>query len=79
MQLISYVKTITNKQLLIRIDVHPVGKNPTNTPHSFHAQSAYASRPYVSHKVRIWKPFVSRQQGWMDTLLLRKSALDSTS
>jgi hypothetical protein len=48
-------------------------------PHSFHAQSAYASWPYVSHMVRIWNPFVSRQQGWTDALLLRKSALDSTS
>jgi hypothetical protein len=33
----------------IRIDVHPIGENPTNTPHASHAQSAYGPRSYVSH------------------------------
>jgi hypothetical protein len=40
----------------IQIDVHPAGKNPTNTPHASHAQSTYGSGPYVSHVVHIWQP-----------------------
>jgi hypothetical protein len=55
--LINYVKTVTNKRYsylrvtAIRIDVHPVGENLTNTPHASHAQSTYGPRPYVSHAV----------------------------
>jgi hypothetical protein len=55
--LINYVKTVTNKRYsylrvaAIRIDVHPAGENPTNTPHTSYPQSAYGSRPYVSHVV----------------------------
>jgi hypothetical protein len=43
MTLIIYVKTTTNKRysyprvVVIRIDVHPVGKNLTNMTHTFHA------------------------------------------
>jgi hypothetical protein len=39
---------------VIGIDVHPVGENLTNTPHASHTQSAYGSRPYVSHEKHIW-------------------------
>jgi hypothetical protein len=38
---------------VIRIDVHPAGENPTNTPYTFHAQSVYGPGPYVSHVVHI--------------------------
>jgi hypothetical protein len=41
----------------IRIDENPVGENPTNTPHAFHAQSAYDPIPHVSHVVHIYQPF----------------------
>jgi hypothetical protein len=46
--------TATNKRYsyprvtVIQIDIHHAGENPTNTPHTFHAQSAYGPRPYVS-------------------------------
>jgi hypothetical protein len=59
MSLISYVKIAMNKQhsysrvAVIRINVHPVGENPTNTPHVFHAQSTYGPRSYVSHVVHV--------------------------
>jgi hypothetical protein len=52
-----YVMTATNKPYsysrvtVVQIDVHPVGENPTNTPHAFHAQSMYGLRPYISHAV----------------------------
>jgi hypothetical protein len=55
--LINYVKTATNKRYsyprvaVIRIDAYHTGENPTNTPHTSHAQSAYGPRPYVSHAV----------------------------
>jgi hypothetical protein len=32
----------------IRVDVHPTGENPINTPHVFHAQFAYGPGPYIS-------------------------------
>jgi hypothetical protein len=41
----------------IRIDVHPAGENPTNTPHVSHAQSTYGPRPYMSHVVNAQQPF----------------------
>jgi hypothetical protein len=59
MQLISYVKIVTNKRYsysrdaVIRIDVHHTGENPTNTPHTFHARSVYDPRPYISHAVHV--------------------------
>jgi hypothetical protein len=34
--------------MVIRIDVHPVGENPTNTSHAFHAQYVYGPRPYIA-------------------------------
>jgi hypothetical protein len=55
--LINCVKTAMNKRYsyprvtVIRIDVHPVGENPTNMPHASHAQSVYGPRPYVSHVI----------------------------
>jgi hypothetical protein len=55
--LINYVLTDTNKQLLIS-ESHsdsnrykPYRGNPTNMPHTFHDQSAYDPKPYVSHTV----------------------------
>jgi hypothetical protein len=57
---------------VIRIDVHPTGENPTNMPHTFHSRSAYDPRPYVSHVVRIYQSFMSYQQSWIESLLLRK-------
>jgi hypothetical protein len=49
--------TATNKRysyprvVAIRIDVHPVEENPTNTPHASHAQSMYDHQPYISHVI----------------------------
>jgi hypothetical protein len=66
--LICYVITTTNKRYsylrvaAIRFDVHPVGENSTNTPYVFHAQSMYAHRPYVSHVVHVYQPFMSHRQ-----------------
>jgi hypothetical protein len=57
--LINYVKTVMNKRYLypkvtvIRIDVHPARENLINTPHTFHAQSVYGPRLYISHMVHI--------------------------
>jgi hypothetical protein len=42
----SYLRVV-----VIRIDVHPAGENPTNTPLASHAQFMYGPRPYVSHTV----------------------------
>jgi hypothetical protein len=56
--------TATNKQYsypivtVIRIDVHPVGENPINMPHAFHAWFAYGPGPYISHGSRM-QPFAS--------------------
>jgi hypothetical protein len=50
--------TATNKRYTypwlaaIRIDIHPVGENPINTPHTFHARFMYGPRPYISHGMR---------------------------
>jgi hypothetical protein len=58
MPLISYVKTATNTRYsymrvaAIQTDVHLARENSTNTTHAFHAQSAYAPRPYISHMVK---------------------------
>jgi hypothetical protein len=51
--------TATNKRYSylrvakIRIDVHPTGKNLTNTSYALHAQSMYDPRPYVSHVIHV--------------------------
>jgi hypothetical protein len=56
--------TITNKRYsylrvaAIQIDVHPAGQNLTNMPHAFHARSTYDPRPYVSHMVYVYQPFI---------------------
>jgi hypothetical protein len=69
--------TATNKRYshlsvtAIRIDVHPAGENPTNTSHAFHAQSAYDSRPYVSHVVHVQQPFTKSS-----TVMDRATALE---
>jgi hypothetical protein len=57
MQLISYVKTATNKRLLISESHDDLNQctprmvNPTNTPHTSHTQSVYGARSYISHAV----------------------------
>jgi hypothetical protein len=77
------MKTATNKRysysrvVAIRIDVHPAGENPTNMPHTFHAQSAYDHQLYVSHVIHIEQPFVSCHQIWMDPTALKKRAPDT--
>jgi hypothetical protein len=56
--------TATNKQYsyprvaAIRIDIHPAGENPINTPHTFHARSMHGHRPYISRGLRR-EPFAS--------------------
>jgi hypothetical protein len=57
--LISYVKTDTNKRLLIS-ESHgnsnqctPCRGNLINTLHTFHARSMCGPRPYVSHVIRV--------------------------
>jgi hypothetical protein len=56
--------TATNKQysylivVAIRINVHPIGENPINMLHAFHARFAYGPRPYISRGSRR-KPFAS--------------------
>jgi hypothetical protein len=46
--------TATNKRYsyprvaAIWIDVHPVGENPINMPHAFHARLTYGPGPYIS-------------------------------
>jgi hypothetical protein len=56
--LIYYMMTATNKRYsylrvtVIRIDLHPVGEIPINTPHVFHARFAYAPGPYISRGPR---------------------------
>jgi hypothetical protein len=54
----------------------PCMGNMINTPHTSHTQSMYGPRPYVSHVVHVYQPFMGRQQGWTDVLLPRKSAPD---
>jgi hypothetical protein len=41
------------KVTVIRIDVHPARENLINIPHTFHAQSVYDPRLYISHMVHI--------------------------
>jgi hypothetical protein len=56
--------TTTNKRYsyprvaTIRIDVHPVGENPINTPYAFHARFTYGPGPYISCDPRR-QPFAS--------------------
>jgi hypothetical protein len=45
----------------------------------FPRQSTYARRTLPADSSRTWQPFTLSQQGWIDSLLLRKSAPDSTS
>jgi hypothetical protein len=55
--------TATNKRYsyprvtVIRINVHPTGEKPTNTPHASHTQSTYGPRLYTSHMVNAYQPF----------------------
>jgi hypothetical protein len=42
----SYLRVVS-----IRIDVHPVGENPIDTPHAFHVQSVYGPILYISRVV----------------------------
>jgi hypothetical protein len=45
----------------------------------FPHQSTYAQCTPLAGGPRMWQPFTSHPQGWMDALLKRKSASDSTS
>jgi hypothetical protein len=57
MPLIIYMKTATNKRLLISEShgdsnrIHPTGETPTNMLYASHAQSAYGLETYVSYAV----------------------------
>jgi hypothetical protein len=53
--------------------------NPINTPHTFHARFAYDPRPYISHMVHVYQPFVSHQQIWTDPTALEKQGFLTTS
>jgi hypothetical protein len=73
-----YVITATNKRYTyprvttIQIDVHPTGENPINTPHAFHARSAYCPRPYISCGPH-GQPFASPDDVKMDPYTRKKS------
>jgi hypothetical protein len=45
----------------------------------FPCQSTYAQRTLPAGSPHMWEPFTITQQSWTDSLLLRKSAPDSTS
>jgi hypothetical protein len=45
----------------------------------FPRQSTYVQRTLLTGSPHTWQPFASRPQGWMEALLPRKSAPDSTS
>jgi hypothetical protein len=78
--------TVTNKRLLIS-DSHGDSNRCTSCREKtrptlyvrFSHQSMYARRTLPTGGPRMWQPCASRQQGWTDALLLRKSAPDSTS
>jgi hypothetical protein len=55
------------------------GKNLINTTHSLPRQSTYVRCTLPAGGPRTWQPFILTQQSWTDSLLLRKSAPDSTS
>jgi hypothetical protein len=55
------------------------GKTRSTRHVRFPRQSTYARRMLPAGGSRTWQPFVSRQQGWTDALLPRKSAPNSTS
>jgi hypothetical protein len=38
--------------MAIRIDVHPIGENPTKTLYALHAWFAYGPGPYISRGLR---------------------------
>jgi hypothetical protein len=66
---INYIKQVKSikllrddchKQAVLIFESHsdlnwctPAGENLANTPHTFHAQSVYGVRPYISHVVHI--------------------------
>jgi hypothetical protein len=56
----------------IRIDVHPVGENPINTPQAFHARFAYGPGPYISRGPRR-QPFASPHKDETDPYTQEKS------
>jgi hypothetical protein len=67
-----YVMIATNKRCsysrvtAIRIDIHPTGINPTNTPHAFHARSTYSNLSRVTYKFE-WILLLSRKRA-LDTI-----------
>jgi hypothetical protein len=63
----------------IQIDVHPTRKTWYTWHVCFLRQSTYATCMLPVGNPRTRQPFTLTQQSWTDSLLLRKSALDSTS
>jgi hypothetical protein len=64
---------------MIRIDIHPVGKIWYTWHIRFPRQSTYATHTLPAGGPHTWQPFMLAQQSWIDSLLPRKSAPDSTS
>jgi hypothetical protein len=61
---------------VIRIDVHPVGENSTNTPRTLPTLVHVGPRTLPTSGPRTWQPSMSHRQSWIESLLLRKSAPD---
>jgi hypothetical protein len=63
----------------IWIDVHPIGETWYTRYVCFSYQSTYATHTLPADGPRTWQPFTLTQQSWTYSLLLRKSASDSTT
>jgi hypothetical protein len=55
------------------------GKPDQHDTYASHANSRTPSVRFLRGSPHTWQPFASRQQGWTNALLPRKSAPDSTS
>jgi hypothetical protein len=79
------MKTATNKRLLIsksRGDLNwctPTGETWHTWHIRFSCQSTYATHTFPAGHPRMCQPFMLTQQSWIDSLLLRKIAPESTS
>jgi hypothetical protein len=62
----------------IQIDVHPAGNTWYTWHMRFPSKSTYTTHTLPTGGPRTWQPFTLTQQSWTDSLLLRKSASDST-
>jgi hypothetical protein len=61
---------------VIRIDVHPAGENPTNTPRTLPTLVHVRPRTLPMSGPRTWQPSMSHRQSWIESLLPRKRAPD---